>query len=418
MLVQGKMNKISKCRFCNAELSKIFVDLGKTPLANSFLNENNVNKDETIYPLRAFVCEKCFLVQLEEYEKPQNIFSDYAYFSSYSETWLDHAKDYVKMMLKRFKINQKSQVVEIASNDGYLLQYFKKKGSHILGIEPATNVAKVAKKKGIPTLVEFFGTATAKRLVEKGMQADLIVGNNVLAHVPNLNDFVKGLQILLKPNGIITMEFPHLLKLIQYNQFDTIYHEHFSYFSLLTVQKIFSFHGMTIFDVEELTTHGGSLRIFAKHEENATHPIDKKVKTIIKNEEEFGLGSISTYESFSDRAKNVKKNLLDFITTKKKEGKMIVCYGAPAKGNTLLNYCGINSAYINYTVDRSPHKQGLYLPGTHIPIKNPEKIRETKPDFILILPWNLKEEIMSQLDYVHSWNCKFVVPIPEVMIYS
>jgi len=409
---------VFNCRFCDEPLKHIFLDLGKSPLSNSFLKEEMLNQSEKFYPLCVNVCEKCLLVQLPEFENPQNIFGDYAYFSSYSESWLKHAKDYVNMMLKRFNFKNNSRVVEIASNDGYLLQYFKEKNIPILGIEPAENVAKVAVQKGIPTLVKFFGTDTAKELVRQGNSADLIIGNNVLAHVPNLNDFVEGLKIFLKPEGIITMEFPHLLKLIKYVQFDTIYHEHFSYFSLLTVEKVFSSHGLTVFDVEEISTHGGSLRIYVKHSENNSIPISKNIQELLKKEKDFGLETILTYESFMIKVEIIKKNLKEFFISSKNDGKKIVCYGAAAKGNTLLNYCGIGLDFIDYVVDRNPHKQGLFLPGTHIPIKSPEEVKKTKPDFLVILPWNLKKEIMEQMSFIREWEGKFVVPIPEVKIYS
>ena len=409
--------KFRNCRFCNALLTQTFVDLGKSPLANSFLSPNALNDLESFYPLHTFVCNECLLVQLEEFESPEHIFTDYAYFSSYSETWLRHAEDYVNMMISRFGFDQNSQIVEVASNDGYLLQYFKKRGISVLGVEPAANVAKVAEERGIPTVIKFFGVETAKKLALAGKQADLLLGNNVLAHVPNLNDFVAGMKILLKPHGIITMEFPHLLQLIRQNQFDTIYHEHFSYFSLITAQKIFSSHGLVIFDVEELPTHGGSLRIYAKHTENNMFPINQSVNILVQKEEQFGLANISTYTNFQDQINRVKQDIRDFFITAKNAGKKIVCYGAPAKGNTLLNYCGIGSDFVDYIVDRSPHKQGLYLPGTHIPIKSPEKIRENKPDYLLILAWNLKDEIMMQMDYIRNWGGKFVVLIPEVKVY-
>jgi len=409
---------VFNCRFCDEPLKHIFLDLGKSPLSNSFLKEEMLNQSEKFYPLCVNVCEKCLLVQLPEFENPQNIFGDYAYFSSYSESWLKHAKDYVNMMLKRFNFKNNSRVVEIASNDGYLLQYFKEKNIPILGIEPAENVAKVAVQKGIPTLVKFFGTDTAKELVRQGNSADLIIGNNVLAHVPNLNDFVEGLKIFLKPEGIITMEFPHLLKLIKYVQFDTIYHEHFSYFSLLTVEKVFSSHGLKVFDVEEISTHGGSLRIYVKHSENNSISISKNIQELLKKEKDFGLETILTYKSFMIKVEIIKKNLKEFFISSKNDGKKIVCYGAAAKGNTLLNYCGIGLDFIDYVVDRNPHKQGLFLPGTHIPIKSPEEVKKTKPDFLVILPWNLKKEIMEQMSFIREWEGKFVVPIPEVKIYS
>jgi len=410
--------KETHCRFCNSNLSKVFVDLGMSPLSNSFLTEDMLDKEEKFYPLAAFVCENCFLVQLPEIENPENIFSDYAYFSSYSETWLKHSENYVNEMLDRFSFDSKSLVVEIASNDGYLLQYFKKKEIPVLGIEPAANVAKVAEQNGVPTIVKFFSVKTANELLTDSKNADLIVGNNVLAHVPNLNDFVEGIRILLKPAGVITMEFPHILQLIQKKQFDTIYHEHFSYFSLLTVQKVFSAHNLTIFDVEELDTHGGSLRIFALHAKNDTIPISERVSELIEKEKKFGITNISTYTNFSEKCKAVKQSIREFFISAKNEGKKIVCYGAAAKGNTLLNYCGIGTDFVEYVVDRSPHKQGMYLPGTHIPITKPEKTRDTKPDYLVILPWNLKDEITKQMSYIRDWGGKFVIPIPEVKIYS
>jgi len=406
------------CRFCNANLTKIFVDLGMSPLSNSFLTADMLKKEEKFYPLQALVCDKCFLVQLPEIESPENIFNNYAYFSSFSDTWLKHSENYVNAMLDRFSFDSNSLVVEIACNDGYLLQYFKKKGIPVLGIEPAANVAKVAEQKGIPTIVKFFSVKTANELLNEKKNADLIAGNNVLAHVPNLNDFVEGMRILLKPNGVITMEFPHLLQLIQKNQFDTIYHEHFSYFSFLTVQRIFSFHKLIIFDVEELSTHGGSLRIFAKHFENDSHNVSNRVSELLEKEKKFGLENIKAYTSFSEKVKTTKKKIKEFFNKAKNENKKIVCYGASAKGNTLLNYCGIGTDFIDYAVDQSPYKQGLYLPGTHIPIKKPDKIHETKPDYVLITPWNLKEEIMGQISYIRDWGGEFVTPIPEVKIHS
>lgn len=407
----------SKCRFCNTNLDQIFVDLGRSPLANSFLSKEMLNKDEPFYPLRTFVCKQCFLVQLEEFESAENIFSDYAYFSSYSDSWLKHARLYVEMITKRFEFDKKSKVIEIASNDGYLLQFFKKKDIPCMGIEPASNVAKVAEEKGIPTLKKFFGTEIANELVSNGIQADLLLGNNVLAHVPNLNDFVNGMKILLKQNGVITMEFPHLLQLIDQNQFDTIYHEHFSYFSLLVVQKIFAFHGLTIFDVEEIPTHGGSLRIYARHSNTNSPAVRNNVSILLEKEKVFGLSELSVYLNFQKRIIELKKNICDFFSLAKDTGKKIVCYGAPAKGNTLLNYCGIGISHIDYVVDRSPHKQGLYLPGTHLPIKSPDQIIKTKPDYLLILPWNIKNEIIEQMNFIRNWNGKFVTLIPEVRVY-
>jgi 2-polyprenyl-3-methyl-5-hydroxy-6-metoxy-1,4-benzoquinol methylase len=388
-----------------------------SPLSNGFLKSEQLNKAEKFYPLHAYVCEKCLLVQLEEFESPDHIFAnDYAYFSSYSESWLNHAKQYTDLMINRFQFNQSSRVIEIASNDGYLLQFFQAQSIPVLGIEPATNVAQVAIEKGIDTLVKFFGVETAQELVGQGKKADLLLGNNVLAHVPNINDFVAGMKIVLKLEGIITMEFPHLLRLIEQSQFDTIYHEHFSYLSFVTVEKIFAHHGLTLFDVEELPTHGGSLRIYAKHSENNKIKIDQRVEALKEVERQKGLGNLETYLNFSRKVQETKRKLLSFLIQVKIDGKTVVGYGAAAKGNTLLNYCGIRTDFIDYTCDRSPHKQGKFLPGTHIPIYSPDKIAETKPDYVLILPWNLKEEITQQLSNVREWGGKFVVPIPEVEI--
>ena len=406
----------AQCRFCKTHLKYTFVDLGMSPLSNSYLKSEQLNKSESFYPLHTYVCENCLLVQLEEFESPDHIFSDYAYFSSYSDTWLNHAKQYTNLMIEKFGFNQSSQVIEIASNDGYLLQFFQAQNIPVLGIEPAANVAKVAETKGISTLVKFFGIQTAQALVEQDKKADLLLGNNVLAHVPDINDFVAGMKILLKPQGLITMEFPHLLQLIEQNQFDTIYHEHFSYFSLTTVEKIFAHHGLTLFDVEELPTHGGSLRIYGKHDRNQKLAVSDRLLVLKEKERQAGLDKVETYLQFSDRLMATKRKLLNFLIEVKNAGKTIVGYGAPAKGNTLLNYCGIRTDFIDYTCDRSPHKQGLFLPDTHIPIYAPEKIKETKPDYVLILPWNLKDEIKEQLAYIHEWGGKFVVPIPEVEV--
>jgi SAM-dependent methyltransferase len=397
-------------------LNKIFVNLGKAPLANSYLKKKEFCNEKS-FPLCVYVCENCFLVQLEEIESPENIFSEYAYFSSYSDSWLKHAKNYVENIISRFPINKNSLVIEIASNDGYLLQYFQGKKIPILGIEPAENVAKTAIEKNIPTITKFFNSEIANKLLGDKKSADLIVGNNVLAHVPNLNDFIKGLKIILKPKGIITLEFPHLLQLIKFNQFDTIYHEHFSYFSLISLEKIFLFHKLKIFDVEEIITHGGSLRIFATHLENKSINFTKNVNEILNKEKEFGLDNISKYLEFSKNVEIIKNQLLNFFIDAQKISKKVVCYGAAAKGNTLLNYCGIGNDMIEYVVDRSEYKQGLYLPGTHIPIKSPDEINETKPDYVLILPWNIKDEIMKQMKIIQKWGGKFVIPIPEVKVY-
>ncbi|CAD5956037.1 class I SAM-dependent methyltransferase [Planktothrix agardhii] len=407
----------SKCRFCGNLLNHTFVDLGMSPLSNAYLKLDTINKAEKFYPLHTYVCDNCFLVQLEEFETPDHIFSDYAYFSSYSETWLRHAENYTELMTQRFGLNANSQVIEIASNDGYLLQYFQKQNIPVLGIEPAANVAKVAEEKGIPSLVKFFGVSTAQELVNQGKQADLLLGNNVLAHVPDLNDFVAGMKILLKPDGILTMEFPHVLQLILQNQFDTIYHEHFSYFSFLTVEKVFATHGLTLFDVEELPTHGGSLRIYGQHNDGK-RPISDRVSKLKSKEKEAGLEQRSTYLGFGEQVKATKRHLLSFLIDIKNQGKSVVGYGAPAKGNTLLNYCGIRTDLLDYTVDRSPYKQGLFLPGTHIPIYHPDKIMETKPDYLLILPWNIKDEIIEQMSHIREWGGKFVVPIPKVEVIA
>ncbi len=408
------------CRFCGSILNQTFADLGMSPIANDYLNRVQVQRAEKFYPLHTYVCSSCFLVQLEEFESPDHIFGDgdYAYFSSYSESWLRHAKAYTDLMVERFGFNSDHQVIEIASNDGYLLQYFHEKGIPVLGIEPAANTAKVAIEKGIPSISKFFGVQTAQELVELGSQADLLLGNNVLAHVPDLNDFVAGIKIVLKPKGILTMEFPHLYQIMEQNQFDTIYHEHFSYFSFLTVEKIFASHGLTLFDVEELSTHGGSLRIYGKHTENAEPAISGRVTQLKSKEIDLGLDRIETYISFGEKVKETKRKLLNFLLTAKAEGKSIAGYGAPAKGNTLFNYCGIGRDFIDYTVDRNPHKQGLFLPGTHIPILSPDEISETKPDYLLILPWNLKEEIMEQMAFIGEWGGQFVVPVPTVLVYA
>jgi 2-polyprenyl-3-methyl-5-hydroxy-6-metoxy-1,4-benzoquinol methylase len=410
---------LSKCRFCDIPLEHTFVDLGMSPISNAFISAKNLNSAEKFYPLHAYVCQNCLLVQLEEFESPAEIFNgDYAYFSSYSQGWLNHAKKYTDLMVERFGFNEASQVIEIASNDGYLLQYFKEKNIPVLGIEPAANVAEVAEAKGIPSLVKFFSVETASELAEQGKQADLLLGNNVLAHVPNLNDFVAGMQVILKPQGIITMEFPHVLRLIESNQFDTIYHEHFSYLSFLTVEKVFASHGITLFDVEELPTHGGSLRIYGKHQACLEHPISSRVELLKSTEIAAGIDKISNYLNFSDKVQLTKRKLLSFLIEVKNAGKLVVGYGAPAKGNTLLNYSGVKTDLLEYTVDLSSHKQGLFLPGTHIPVYHPDRIRETKPDYVLILPWNIKEEVMTQMADIREWGGKFVVPIPQLEVLA
>lgn len=410
----------SSCRFCNASLQHTFANLGGSPISNDYLTQNQLYQAEKFYPLHAYVCSKCLLVQLEEFESPNHIFGDgdYAYFSSYSDNWLNHCKAYTDLMVERFNFDKTSLVVEIASNDGYLLQYFVEKGIPVLGVEPAPNVAAVAEKRGVPSLVKFFGVETAKDLIAEHRKADLLLGNNVLAHVPDLNDFVAGMKITLAPQGIITAEFPHLLKLIQNNQFDTIYHEHFSYFSFLAVEKIFAHHDLRLFDVEELSTHGGSLRIYGCHTEDTTHPTAERVSLLKQAEIEAGLTEIQTYLNFESHIKATKRKLLSFLIDAKIKGKTIAGYGAPAKGNTLLNYCGVGTDFIDYTVDRNPYKQSLFLPGTHIPIFKPDRIFETKPDYVLILPWNLKDEIMTQMAGIREWGGQFVTPIPEVQVHA
>ncbi|MTI31185.1 methyltransferase domain-containing protein [Cytophagales bacterium RKSG123] len=373
---------------------------------------------EAYYPLHAKVCTNCFLVQLEEYVSPSNIFSDYTYFSSYSDSWLQHAQDYAEFIIGHLGLTSEHLAIEVASNDGYLLQYFHKEGIPVLGIEPAKNVAEFAQKKGIRTEMRFFGKQTAKEMSTKYGMADLLMANNVLAHVPDINDFVGGMKILLEKRGVITLEFPHLLQLIDGNQFDTIYHEHFSYLSFITVEKIFAAHGLCVYDVEELPTHGGSLRIFVKHKEDSSREIAPKVKDLKERETSRGLMDPSFYLSFGERVKETKRKLLEFLISAKKKGKTIAAYGAPGKGNTLLNYCGIKTDFIDYTVDRSPHKQGNFLPGSRIPVLSPEYIQKTKPDYVLILPWNLKNEIMKQMDFIKDWGGEFVVPIPETTVYS
>jgi len=407
-----------KCRYCSNSLNDIFVDLGVSPLSNSFLNENQLNIMEPHYPLCVYICTKCYLVQLPEFQKPKDIFSDYAYFSSFSKSWLKHAESYTNLMVERFGFNNNSQVIEIASNDGYLLRFFKEKDIPVLGIEPAENVAESARGNGIPTLVKFFGTRTAEELVEDGKSADLLAGNNVLAHVPDVNDFVKGLKIILKPKGVITMEFPHLMCLIDENQFDTIYHEHFSYFSFMVVKEIFENHGLNIFDVDEIPTHGGSLRIYACHSEDLSKSVSNRVRGLLDKETKLGFADLDYYLSFKEKVKLTKRNILSFMIDAKKCGKTMVGYGAPAKGNTLLNYCGIRSDFIDYTVDLNPHKQNHLLPGSRIPVYSVDKIKETKPDYLIILPWNLKDEIVEQMHFIRDWGGAFVVFIPEVKVIN
>jgi SAM-dependent methyltransferase len=407
-----------RCRSCGTPLTHVFADLGSSPLANAYLTATQLEEPEPFYPLRVYVCESCFLVQLPQVVSPAEMFQDYAYFSSYSDSWLRHARTYAEQMIDRFDLDSASKVVEIASNDGYLLRHFKEHRVPVLGIEPAANVAAAAQEAGIVTLVEFFGLDSARRLRADGEEADLLVGNNVLAHVPDLTGFVAGLKILLKPGGVVTMEFPHLLRLIESGEFDTIYHEHLFYFSLLAVERVFALAGLTLFDVEELPTHGGSLRIYARHTEGDSKPVYSAVHELRAREREAGLERLDVYGSFDERAREVKRSLLEFLIRASRAGKSIVGYGAPAKGNTLLNYCGIRRDFLDYVVDRSPHKQGLFLPGTHLPILDPDAVSETKPDYLLILPWNLRDEIMEQMSHVRAFGCRFVVPIPETAVHD
>ena len=406
-----------RCRFCSAALERTFVDLGMSPLCETYPSPTDLNCGEVYYPLHVYVCEHCFLVQLDQYESPEHIFSDYAYFSSYSDSWLKHAEQYCDTMMTRFGLSAESFAVEVASNDGYLLQYFVQRNVPVLGIEPAANVAKVAVEKGVPTLARFFSTQLAKELVAESRCADLVLGNNVLAQVPDLNDFVEGLQVLLKPQGVLTLEFPHLLRLMERNEFDTIYHEHFSYFSLLTTVRILEAHGLQVFDVEELTTHGGSLRVYACRAQDHTHAIAPSVWQVIAEEKRAGLYAVEGYERFARQVQQTKWALVDFLLTAARQGKAVAGYGAPGKSATLLHYCGIGKDLIAYTVDRSPYKQGRFLPGSHIPIYHPNRLRETKPDYVVILPWNLQDEIMQQWQCIREWGGHFVVPIPHVAIY-
>ena len=405
------------CRFCGAGLERTFVDLGMSPLCETYPSVNDLDRGEVYYPLHVYVCDRCLLVQLGEYVTPENIFSEYPYFSSYSDSWLGHAENYCNKMVTELGLGGQSLVVEVASNDGYLLQYFVRRHVPVLGIEPAGNVAKVAVEKGVPTVVKFFGSQLAKELAAEGRQADLLVGNNVLAQVPNLNDFAEGLKILLKPEGILTLEFPHLLRLIERNEFDTIYHEHFSYFSMLTAARILEAHTLKVFHVEELPTHGGSLRVYACRAENQKYDIRPSVADLIALETRAGLASAEGYDQFARKVKETKLALVDFLITAARQGKSVAGYGAPGKSATLLHYCGIGKDLIQFTVDRSPYKQGRFLPGSHIPIFHPDRIREVKPDYVIILPWNLKDEITRQMEFIRDWGGRFVIPIPEVKIY-
>jgi len=410
------MALIPDCRFCGTPLKTTMVNLGMHPLCESFLREDQLNDMEPHYPLHVRVCGQCFLAQIGEYVEPAEIFGDYAYFSSYSDSWLKHASNYVDMMIERFSLGSDAHVMEIASNDGYLLQYFQRKGINVLGVDPAFTVAEAAIAKGIPTRIEFFDDGFARQFASEGYKANVIIGNNVLAHNPDINGFVAGLPIILADGGVMTFEFPHLMRLIDENQFDTIYHEHWSYLSLGTTRKVFAAHGMTVFDVEELPSHGGSLRLFVKHDDDESNPVGARVNELLEREETFGLFDLATYERFSERVKATKRKLLATLIQVKNDGGSIAVYGAAGKGNTLLNYCGIGVDFIDYASDATPYKHGRHTPGTHIPIYSPDRIAETKPDYVLILPWNLKKEIMAQLAYIDDWGGRFIIPIPEATI--
>lgn len=406
-----------KCRFCGHTLKYTMADLGLSPISNEYVSKENLDRGQYYYPLHVMVCDKCFLAQVMEYKAPEQIFTDYKYFSSFSTSWLEHCRKYVDMIVEKLSLNQQSFIYEIACNDGYLLQYFKPYGIPVCGIEPAENVAQEARKKDIDVEVAFWCEDTAAQIAERKGKADLIIGNNVLAHVPEINSFVEGIRVALKPTGTVTMEFPHLLKLIQFKQFDTIYQEHFSYFSLLTVEKIFKQHGMKIYDVEELDTHGGSLRIYASHLENTSYETTKNFDKVIEDEKMFGLDKIITYEEFAESIKSIKMNSTKLLVQLKESGKKVAAFGAAAKGNTFLNYCGIGREYIDYVADSSIQKQGMYLPGTRIPIVNPDKIKEDKPDYIVLLAWNLRDELSKLLEYTREWGCKLITFIPETDVF-
>ncbi len=411
-------HRVYGCRFCGTALRHTFVDLGMSPLCQTHIAADQLDEMEPFYPLHAYVCDRCFLVQLREFVAPQNIFTEYAYFSSYSSSWVEHARRYAEMAITRLGLGPTSKVMEIASNDGYLLQHFVARGVPVLGIEPAANVASVAVAKGIPTEVRFLGSATAEAIAGTHGQADLLLGNNVLAHVPDLNDFVAGMRRLLAPTGTITMEFPHLRQLMNGNQFDTIYHEHFSYFSFVTVQSVFAHHGLTLYDVEELPTHGGSLRIYARHAGNSALPVGERVHALMRAEVEDGFLSLDRYRGFEEQVKETKRKLLSFLIDARRRGKRVAGYGAPGKGNTLLNYCGIRTDFLDFTVDANPYKQGKFTPGTRIPILAPDAIRRARPDYVLILPWNLRDEISRAAAWIGEWGGQFVVPIPEVEVFG
>lgn len=406
-----------ECRFCKTELKHVFIDLVNSPASNSLLTGPQLNEPETFYPLKVFTCHQCFLVQVDEYKKSDAIFNnEYVYFSSYSRSWLEHAKKYTEKMIERFHYNEQSQVIELASNDGYLLQYFHQKKIPVLGVEPTANTAKVAMEKGIESVVDFFGVRLATTLAAQNRHADLLLGNNVLAHVPDILDFTGGMKIILKPTGVITMEFPHLMQLVDNNQFDTIYHEHFSYLSFQTVQKIFASQGLTLFDVEEIPTHGGSLRIYAKHQEDESKEVSPRVAALLEKESTKGMDGLAYYDNFQQKALKVKLDITAFLIEQKRAGKKVAAYGAAAKGNTLLNYCGIKNDLIEFVVDANPHKQNKWLPASHIPVVNEAKLKEEKPGYVIILPWNLKEEITQQLDYIKEWGGQFVIPIPQLEV--
>jgi len=406
------------CRLCNTELEHLVVDLGITPLSNAFIEESSLDKKEPFYPLRVYVCHECFLVQLDgNIQTPKNIFSKYLYFSSFSKIWLDHTKELACEIIEKFECGQNTSVIEIASNDGYLLKHFKEKNIPLLGIEPASNIAEIAEKHGIKTINKFFGLETANELKESGYNADILLAINVLPHVPDLHNFLKGIKMILKKDGVLILQFStYMIPFLQTTEFDSIYHEHFSYFSLLSIEKILSTFDLEIFDVKELSIHGGSLRLYVKNANNSNYMIQQSVNELRKKENNCGLSVISEYTKFSKRVDDIKLKICDFFFSAKRDGKKVVCYGAPAKGNTMLNFCGIDKDLIEYVVDISPHKQGLYLPGTHIQIKHPDIIRKTKPDYVVILAWNFKEEIMEKMDYIHEWNGKFVVMHPKVEI--
>jgi len=406
-----------QCRFCKTELTNTFIDLVNSPASNSYLSAGQLNEPEVFFPLKVYTCDNCFLVQVDEYKKSDAIFNnEYAYFSSYSTSWLKHAKNYVDMMIGRFGYNPSSLVVEIASNDGYLLQYFVQQNVPVLGVEPTANTAAAAKDKGVDSVVDFFGVRLAKALAEEGKKADLLLGNNVLAHVPDIIDFVGGMKIILKEDGVITMEFPHVMQLVNNNQFDTIYHEHFSYLSFYTVKQVFESQGLEMFDVQEIPTHGGSLRIFAKHKEDATKEISANVQALLEKEIAQGINNLAYYDNFQQKALKVKLDITDFLITQKRAGKKVAAYGAAAKGNTLLNYCGIKSDLIDFVVDANPHKQNKFLPASHIPVMNEDYLKAQQPDFVIILPWNLRDEITTQLAYIRNWGGQFVIPIPQLEI--